>query len=321
MLKKLALALGLSCFALTAPACDGGGYKITNAQLKAGGMFVAYNLGCEKGCDAITPGDLILEIDGRPLETGADFDAANITDGQPHKLKVHKKSGDPEELEVEIVAKPNDTLEPHKGLPPFLVTSADKMTETPDWARLRLFGNASPQILLVNSDGGLINGRDFYGKKRLIVFFDWQTRSGQANAGTFLKTLQLAQADLNGAGVEIMFAQVQFPGRDRPPMNDTDLRKFHADNQLKPNEGGPKPFLPLYRFPNATENQPARNQGMSGATTYLQYMGSDPAIVILDERGVVRWHSEGVIPDPTSKNPSDANYTIIEAIKFAQSKL
>ena len=320
MLKKLALACGLSLFAFSASACDGGGYKITDAQLKAGGVFVAYTLGCEKGCDQIKPGDLILSVDGQQLESGKDFDAAKVTDGQPHKLSV-KKKGEEAPVEVEIVAKPNNDMPPIKDAPPFWTTGAADLAKAPDWARRRLFGTASPQILLVNSDGGLVNGRDFYGKKRFIVYFDWQTQSSQLNASYFLKTLQLAQADLNAQGIEIVFAQLQFPGRDRPPMNDTDLRKFHSDNQVTASEGGPKPYLPLYHFPNATENQPARNQGMSGATNVIQYLGSDPAIVLLDERGIVRWHSEGVIPDPEQKIAVDANYTIIQAIKFAQTDL
>ena len=153
MLKNLALALGLSTFAMTAPACDGGGYKITHAQLKAGGVFVAYNLGCDKGCDQVAAGDLILSIDGAELSTGKDLDAANLTDGQPHKLKVKKKGKDGGIIDVEVVAKPNDTLDPHKGLPPFLTTGAAALDAAPDWARLRLFGQVSPQILLVNSDG------------------------------------------------------------------------------------------------------------------------------------------------------------------------
>jgi hypothetical protein len=308
MLKQFVSSLAL---VLPSIAC-GPTYTVTPSQLKPGGVFVTAAGKCDKGCDQIARGDLIQGMDGNPVAESKDLDA--LTDGSPHKLKVHKKDGT--DVEIEVVAQKSD--DPIAGAPPFFSASAEGLNEAPSWARLRLFAHASPQILLVNSDGGLINGRDLYGKPRLIVLFDWQTRTGQANAATFLKTLQLAQDDLKAAGVEIMFTQLKFPGRDRPPMNDTDLRDFHKTHQLSKKEGGPKPFLPLYRPPNATEDMPARRLGLEGSTTYEEYLGSDPAIIVMDERGVIHWHSEGVTPDPSGENPSDANYTIIKAINFAK---
>lgn len=318
MLKKLALLASLSLVSLTGAACDGGAMTISPKDLKAGGVYVSYVNGCEKGCDQLGRGDLIQSMDGTETKTAKDL--AGITDGQPHKLSVLKKGTDAP-VEIEVVAKPSQDIPPIKDAPPFWSVGAEQLSAAPDWARKRLFGRASPQILLVNSDGGLVNGRDLHGKAQFVVFFDWQTRSGQANAATFLKTLQKAQADLNAVGVQVVFAQISFPGRDRPPMNDTDLRNFHTEHQLTKAEGGPAPFLPLYHYPNSTENQPARLLGLEGSTTYIEYLASDPAIVLLDENGLIRWHSEGVVDDPEGKNPDPANYTIIKAILFAQQEL
>ena len=317
MLKKFVLLASLSALTFVS-ACKDDGRLIRPKDLKPGGVFVAHSNGCDKGCDQIGRGDLIQSIDGNAAKNSADL--AKLTDGQPHKVSVLKK-GTEAPVEIEVVAKPSQEIPPIKDAPPFWTAGAEALNKAPEFARKRLFGHASPQILLVNSDGGLINGRDLYGKSRFIVFFDWQTRSGQAHAATFLKTLQKAQGDLAAKGVEIVFAQIKFPGRDRPPMNDSDLRKFHSTHQLSEAEGGPAPFLPLYHYPNSTEDQPARRLGLEGATTYIEYLATDPAIVLLDKNGMIRWHSEGVVEDPEQKNPDPANYTIIKAIMFAQNEL
>lgn len=331
MLKKFLVTLALLAAPLTLSSCNKAKditFTVPSAVLKPGGVFVAYNLGCEKGCDAVKRGDLIQEIDGKPVATTADFWNAPLTDGNPHKLKVLKLStGEP--IETEIVAKPNDSMPPVKGAPPFWAVGAEELDQAPKWARRRMFGHASPQIMLVNSDGGFIDGRSFYGKKRFIVYFDWLRRTDQAYAATFLQVLQKAQTDLNAKGIDIYFAQLQFPPCPdaditcKAPMNDQDIRRFQNDNQVKPAEGGPLPLLPTYRWPNATEYQPTKVLGLEGAYTVREALGEAPAIVLMDEHGLVRWHSEGVEEQPpgaTETLPPDV-YTIIEAVKFALEKL
>ena len=331
MFKKLLLS-ALLALPLTLSSCnksDDISFTVPAKVLKPGGVWVAYNLGCDKGCDAIARGDLIQEIDGKAVKTGADFDAANVTDGQPHKLKVLKLGG--ELIEVELVAQPNDKMAPIKGAPPFWVTGAEQLNAAPKWARRRMFAHASPQIMLVNSDGGFVDGRQFYGKKRFIVYFDWTKRTDQAYAATFLKVLQKAQTDLNSKGIDVYFAQLQFPPCGgggaavgcKQPMNDKDLRAFHNQYQVTPEDGGPLPFIPTYRWPNATEYQETKVLGMEGAYTVREALGEAPAIVLLDERGLVRWHSEGVQEQPPgaeSQLPPDV-YTIIEAVKFSLEQL
>lgn len=333
MFKKLLLT---TLLAVSLTSCDKAkdiSFTVPSAVLKPGGVFVTYNLGCDKGCNAVSRGDLIQEIDGKPVATGADFDGANLTDGQPHKLKVLHLSG--EVAEVEIVAKPNK-LPPITGAPPFWTVGAEELNRAPKWARRRMFGHGSPQIQLVNSDGGFIDGRALYGKKRFVVYFDWTTRSDQAFAGTYLKVLQKAQTDLQSKGIDIYFTQIQFPPcgqsgagssaqnvRCRAPMNDQDLRDFHNQYQVAPEDGGPLPFVPTYRFPNSTEYNASREVGMEGAYTVREALGEAPAIVLFDERGIVRWHSEGVQEQPPGAEtqlPPDV-YTIIEAVKFSLEQL
>jgi hypothetical protein len=55
----------------------------SSAELAGGGVWVAYNLGCDTGCDKIRRGDRIVAVDGRPVTNGAEFDAANLTRGHP----------------------------------------------------------------------------------------------------------------------------------------------------------------------------------------------------------------------------------------------
>jgi hypothetical protein len=102
-------------------------------------------------------------------------------------------------------------------------------------------------------------------------------------------------------------------------MNDTALRQFQVTYGVKG-----KPLLPMYRFPNATEYNAARELGLEGASTYIQYLRASPAIVLLDEGGIVRWHSEGIQPAPAGDATyagKDDQYTIVQAIDFAKANL
>lgn len=322
MFKRL-VPLGFVSLLLGAVSCDGGGgpptVEVTSEQLKPGGVYIAYMVGCESGCDQLAKGDLILEVNGKPVSSSKDLRVSQVATGEPVKLKVHKKGGQVQE--VTIVAKPNDSLPPIKEAPPFWTVGAADLDKAPQWARRNLFGHASPMAMLVNADGGITDGRQLVGKKRLIFFWDWGTREEQAQAANMLKVLQMAQEDLKGAGVEIMFTQIQFPSNTRvAPMNDSALRDWQKQFGLPD-----KPPVPIYRFPNATEYNASRELGLEGATTYIQYLRQPPAIVLLDEGGIVRWHSEGIqappAGDPMAGKNKDDQWTIIQAIEFAQKSL
>lgn len=323
MFKKILLAAALAVSPFAISACDAGGgaggMTVPDKALKPGGVFVAYVLGCEQGCDQLKRGDLIQQVDGAPVKTRDELLAKNLTDGAEHKLTVYRGG---ETMEVALKASPNNSQPPIKDAPPFWTVGAENLMQTPSgWARRRMFGHASPQIVLRGTEGDELNGRKMYGKKHFIVYFDWQLAKDMAYASTYLKVIQKAQDDLKSKGFELVFAQLKFPGRDsKPAMNDTDLRKFASDNQLKPEDGGPKPLPPLYRFPNATEYNETQFLGMEGAYTTQEALGEAPAIVILDEGGIVRWHSEGVIDDPGGEMPADV-YTIVTAVEFARDSI
>jgi hypothetical protein len=322
MLKKLVTAALLSLPLLLSTACDDP-FVVSSKDLKPGGLYVTYVQPQDcTGCDALGRGDLIQEIDGTAVKTADDLVAKNITDGQPHKVKFFDASADNELKEIEITATPNNSMAPVKDAPPFWTVGAEELDRAPAWARRRLFGHASPQLLLVNSDGGFINGRDLYGKKVLMVMFDWAASSDRQNGALSMQVLQKAQADLENKGIEIVFAQIKHPQqREIAPMNDTDLRKFFTDNQVGKAEGGPLPPPPMYRMPNKTEDNPTRVLGLEGAFTYYEAIGEAPNVFVLDEHGIIRWHSAGATPDPSGEIPVDMVYTINAAVLFARDSL
>jgi hypothetical protein len=324
MFKKLLLAATLAS-PLALLSCDGGGGGMTvpSKTLQPGGVFVAFVLGCEEGCGDINRGDLIQKVDGEAVKTTKELLSHKLTDGTPHTLSVYK-GGSKTVEEIKILSKGNSSIPSIESAPPFWTVGAadlDKAPKAGSWARRRLFGHAMPQLRLMNSDGGDINGQDFYNKPHIFISFDWAAQSERLHGATFLKVLQKAQADLKNAGFSTIFAQVQFPSqRSRPPMNDTDLRKFFKDNAVGKSEGGPLPAPPLYRGPNSTESNPAANIGLEGSFTVFEALGNPPAIVITDQNAIVRWHSGGVTQDPEGKLPDDV-YTINAAVLFALEQL
>lgn len=319
-MKRLLVNLGLlSTLALGGCTKTGGGLNIPSSKdLEPGGVYVVYNHGCDKGCDQLNKGDLIQSIDGKPVKTGADVDAANLIDGQPHKLEV--LGPDKAVKSVELVAQPKTDMPPLENVPPLWTSGAERLNQAPEWARRRMFAHASPSAMLVSVDGGILDGRQLKGKKRLVIYWDRGDREEQASAVAFLQVLQKAQADLQAKDVDIMFIQVQFPTGRQVAMNDSDLRKFQDKWTVE--AGGQKlPPIPMYRFPNKTEFNPARELGMENAYTVFENLGQSPTIMLLDERGIVRWHSEGLQTPIGGEVTDPAQYTIIEAVKFSLDKL
>jgi hypothetical protein len=323
-MKRLLVSVGLLS-ALALGGCDtkGGGATSFNIpgidDLKPGGLYVVYNHGCTTGCDKVEKGDLIQKIDGNPVKTEADFEKANVIDGKSHQLEIIAPGGTAKS--VEIVASPKTDMPPLENVPPFWVSDAAKLNQAPEWARRRMFAHASPMVMLVSIEGGILDGRQLDGKKRLIVYWDRGDRLEQASAVAFLQVLQKAQPDLLAKNVEIMFVQVQFPTGRQVAMNDRDLREFQK--QWTVEEGGQKLApIPMYRFPNKTEFNDARQLGMENSFTVFENLGKSPSIMLLDEHGTVRWHSEGLQQPSSGAEVTDpAQYTIIEAVKFSLEKL
>ena len=287
--------------------------EVRSQQLAPGGLYLVYVWSCPRGCDQLTKGDLILAVDGVPVQATRDLDPARLTSGQPVRLTVRVAARDAV-VEVIVVAEAG-------GRPPFWWVGAAELDRAPQWARRNLFGHVSPMLALVHIDGGILDGVQLLGRKRLMLFWDHATRVEQAEAINMMRVLQMAEADLRAAGVDIMFIQRRMPtnaGR-QAPMNDTNLRLFQRENSVP--DG---PFLPMYRLPNATESKAAMMRGLEGATTYFEYLRQSPAIVLLDENGVIRWHSEG-LQEPPADDPVFADkadqYTMVQAIEFAKQAL
>jgi hypothetical protein len=322
MLKTFVKAALLCIPLLLSTGCDDP-FTIKDKQLAPGGVYVVFvqDSGCT-GCEALARGDLIQQVDGKVVATTDDL--GNLTDGKPHELSFYDASEEASKTAT-ITAEPNNTMPPLKDAPPFWSVASEQLKAAPSWARRRLFGHAAPQILLVNSDGGFVNGRDMYGKKILLVMFDWAASSDRQNGALSMQVLQKAQADLKAKGVEIMFAQIKHPQeRDIAPMNDTDLRAFFNDNQVKPEdteEKRPLPPPPLYRMPNKTEDNPTRVLGLEGAFTFYEAIGEAPNIFLINEDGIIVWHSAGAIPDPEGKIPVDMVYTMNSAVLHALANL
>lgn len=319
-MKKLALVTSM-VLSLGMSACEPTGVANIpkNKDLKAGGVYVAYNLGCDAGCDGVEKGDLIQKMDGKAVTVAKDLDG--IADGKPHKLEMLAK-GTMTPKTAEITATPKDNIPPIKDAPPFWLVGAEELNRAPDWARRRVFGHVSPSVMLVSSNGGILDGRQLHGTKRFVVYWDWGDREEEAAAIDFMQVLQKAQGDLKNKNIEVLFVHVRFQSGRKAPMNDSDLRTWQKKWTVK--EGGKSlPEVPMYRFPNETEFNAARELGMEGSFTMFENLGSSPTIVMLDENGVVRWHSEGVM-DPLNigseiKDPEQA--TIIAAVQFAVEKL
>jgi hypothetical protein len=323
MLKKLVTAALLSMpLLLSLTGCDDP-FTVSPKELKPGGVFVTYVQPQDcTGCDKLDRKDLIQSVDGVEVNTTAELLAKNITDGKPHKIKFLDQSNKFAETEIEITATPNNSMAPIKDAPPFWTVGAAELDKAPDWARRRLFGHAAPQILLVNSDGGFVNGRDLYGRKILMVFFDWAAASDRQNGALAMQVLQKAQADLKAKGVDIIFAQIKHPQeRDIAPMNDTDLRAFFTENQVSEREGGPLPPPPMFRMPNKTEDNPTQFLGLEGAFTFLEAIGEAPNVFIFDQNGIIRWHSAGAVPDPSGEITVPMVHTMNAAVLFARDQL
>lgn len=259
------------------------------------------------GCKELEPGDRIETLDGEPVHV----DLEALRDGESHVVEYWDRSVDARATATITVT---PLAEPTGALPIFAV-DVYELKHTPSWARRRMFGHAVPELLLIGEDGQPLTGLDLYGRRHVVVLFDWIASSDHQNAALSMQVLQKAQADLLAKDIAIVFAHVAHPTASaQPPMNDADLQAFFANNQIKPSEGGPLPPPPLYRMPNKTERDKPR--GIE-PINYVERLGEAPNILLIDERGIILWHSAGSVPDPEGKITVDMVYTINKAVLFA----
>ena len=276
-----------------------------HGDLAPGGVWVAYNLGCEVGCDQIKRGDRILAIDGRPVSSGAEVDAIGLARGAPLKLTIAPHRA-PSTREVTIVAAPHDELPPIQAAPPLFTVGAAALDRAPAWARHKLFGHAIPALRLYLADEprGYTNGRELYGRAALIVIWEYPPmieayRRSWALVPSVYAHLQEHADTLESAGVDTYFIH---SARAEPKFRD------HARGQVPASDRG---YLPIFQL--ASSKNDANTLGIEGGAADIRETSFDysaaPIVLVLDRRGIVRFHARGF--------PVGAHDTIAVAIDFA----
>lgn len=258
------------------------------------GVWVAYNLGCQRGCEQIHRGDIITAIDGRPVTTGAEVDAADLARGTPVRLSlVSRKQG---AIEVTLVATPNAYMRPIERAPPLYTVGTAALDRAPGWARLKAFGQATPAMRLYRLDDprGYRNGRELYGRHTLIVYWtpdNYRQQNIRRNVilmGEIYAHLQGREAELRAAGVDAIF---MMRGRIDPGQRRIVRRGVQLDDY-----GWAPNLVPIF----VDESVPS-----NGNTVGIQHQAADlrelmfndghrgPILLVIDARGIVRWHSRG----------------------------
>lgn len=258
------------------------------------GLWVAYNLGCEQGCDQIRRGDIITAIDGKPVTSGAEVDAADLARGTPVRLELHsRKRG---KLDITLRATPNQFMRPIPHAPPLWTVGAEALDRAPAWARLKAFGHATPALRLYRMDDprGFRNGRDLHGRHTLIVYWvpdNYRIQNQQRNRALLPQLyarLQAHEAELRAAGVDVVF---MLSGRANPR-----LRRYIRSQIGIDAYGWRSNMIPIYA--NATHPGDPNTLGLQHQAADLDellfrdgHLGS--ILLIIDARGIVRWHSRG----------------------------
>ncbi|MDC0717345.1 hypothetical protein [Nannocystis bainbridge] len=276
-----------------------------HSELAPGGVWVAYNLGCEVGCEEIKRGDRILAVDGRPVSSGAELDQINLARSAPLTLQVAKYGGN-EIRDVTIVAKPNELLPPIAAAPPLFTVGADALDRAPEWARSKLFGHAIPAIRFYRADEprGYISGRELYGRAALLVIWELpqyieEYRRSLVLAPSVYAHMQQFSDELAAAGVDSYFI--------------TDFRAEPAirDMLRKTADPGPDGFIPIFQLSSAPNN--GFTVGLEGPAADIRESIFDysqaPVVLIFDRRGIVRFHTRGFPAGPVD--------TLSVAIDFA----
>ena len=276
-----------------------------HSELAPGGVWVAYNHGCEVGCEEIKRGDRILAIDGRPVSSGAEIDQINLARNTPLKLQVAKYGGD-EIREITIVARSNEMLPPIAAAPPMFTVGADALDRAPDWARSKLFGHAIPAIRFYRADEprGFVTGRELYGRAALLVIWELppmieERRNSIALLPGVYAHMQEFSDELAAAGVDAYFV-ADF--RAEPAIRE--MIRANAD----PGPNGHIPIFQLSSSPNNGNTVGLENSAADIRESIFDYLAA-PVVVIFDRRGIVRFHTRGF--------PAGPRDTLSVAIDFA----
>ncbi len=261
---------------------------------KQPGVWVAYNLGCQRGCDQIHRGDIITAIDGEPVTRGDQVDDARLARGTPVRLEVQsRKRG---KIEVTLVATPNEYMRPIEDAPPLWTIGTEALDRAPAWARLKAFGHATPAMRIYRLDDprGFRNGRDLYGRHTLLVYWTpynyliQDQRRGVAQLPRVYAQLQAHEAELRAAGVDTYF---MFQGRYDPIVRNYTRSLINLDTY-----GWAPNLIPIVA--NVTDAGNANTLGLEHQASDLnELLFNDghvgPILLVIDARGIVRWHSRG----------------------------
>ncbi|HEY0132789.1 MAG TPA: hypothetical protein VGB85_01880 [Nannocystis sp.] len=275
------------------------------------GVWVAYNLGCPQGCDQIRRGDIITAIDGEPVTSGAEVDAADLARGTPVRLEVQsRKLG---KIDVTLVATPNEYMRPIEHAPPLWTVGAEALDRAPAWARLKAFGHATPAMRIYRLDDprGFRNGRELYGRHTLLVYWtpdNYRIQNQRRNVALLPRVyaqLQAHEAELRASGVDTYF---MFQGRYDPIVRNYTRSLIAVDPY-----GWAPNMIPIVA--NATDAGNANTLGLEHQASDLnELLFNDghvgPILLVIDARGIVRWHSRGWHQD-------DPVYSLEAVIDFA----
>ncbi len=305
------------------------------AELAGGGVWVAYNLGCKVGCDQIRRGDRILALDGRPVTRGAELDAALGSGAQVRVTVARHEGGAP--VEVALVGEAHTELPPIVALPPLLTIGAAALDRAPEWARLRLFGHATPAMRLYRGDEprGYVNGRELHGRGAVLFVWEMPYLLGQQNAlweqlPGFYARLQRHHAALQAVGVDTYFifpseqeSRNRRPDIDAPLASTTpggDTLRFAINQETRDHvrsqvPQGTQNLIPLFLLDSARDDP--NNLGIERAASDIREWLYDrilaSVIVVIDHRGIVRFHSRDW--------PLGPEETIEAAVQFALHEL
>src|SRR5262245_10176808 len=122
-----AMILGISLLlSLTAACRVEKSAPAPTTGVQRSGESVAYNHGCKDGCNDLARGDVILSVDGQPVETRTDLLQTNLIDDQTTVLEI-LRPGETTPRHVEIQAKPHRDYPPLEDVPPFWTVGAEAL--------------------------------------------------------------------------------------------------------------------------------------------------------------------------------------------------
>lgn len=293
--RFLRLALGSAAALVHTPGCYYGTICSSPRPLGRVGVHVS------SAWEELEPGDVIRSVDGVAVGSPEALEAAWL-DGQVHALEIDR-DGD-----ITIILELRCT-----GRLPFAAVGVDALRRTPLIAYQGLVRQAWPRFgLRALADGQPRSALD--GRAQLLALVSLASAPDRQNAALTLQVLQKAQADLAERDVTVIYAHLPraTKRRDQKELLAEDLQGFMRTCQVNEAEGGPLPLLPAYAPSLGWNALPDPD---------TQRLAEPPNPLVIDARGVVRWHSVGATPDPSGEIVLDMVYTAVSTAIFARDEL